>query len=99
MRIRWLVFSVVAGAFVALAVACGGGDGDGGDRNYPDQVRNNYMTSCTRSGGTQEQCRCTLEAVEAKYNLDEFTQLEQDIAKGQRFEELTSIVTGCATTQ
>ena len=47
------------------------------DRDYPDQVRENFTRECVNSGGVASTCDCSLEAIEALLTLDEFIELEQ----------------------
>jgi hypothetical protein len=85
---EWL--AGLGAAFVLLAASCGGG----GDK-FPDEVRRNFMNSCTSSGGTNEQCACSLEAFEKKYSVEEFEKLEEDLTAGRRANEVAEIVVAC----
>lgn len=82
-------------AMIALSVACFGG-GDNGNK-YPDEVRKNFLGSCTQSGGNDKQCNCALEKLEGKYKLKEFQDLEKRITSGDASaeSELAPVVASC----
>jgi hypothetical protein len=74
---------------MALAVAAAAGCGsDGSDspgpgtavtasgKQFPAEVRKNFIAGCTSSGGSRSQCECALEKVEGRYTLAEYTRLE-----------------------
>ena len=92
---RRFVVGVVGVWAIALAVACSGGDDNG--NKYPDDVRKNFLTTCTQSGGNDKQCNCALGKLEEKYKLKEFQDLEKRITSGDASAEaeLSPIVGAC----
>lgn len=94
-------------AFAALATAlligsltaCSAASGDSHD--YPDQVRDNFITSCEDSAGDQSaMCAPCFEEIEKAFTLDEFTKLDAALADGTASAEdqkkLTDIMMSCA---
>lgn len=77
-------------ALVALA-ACGG-DGNGGGEDYPPAVRDQFIQSCTGSGGTNEQCTCALDRLEDEFTLEEFTEESVKFAQGEPSDEFREAV-------
>lgn len=49
---------------------------------YPQQVRDNYMRSCTSTGGTEKICKCVLDYVEARMSFQEFSEMEKNMTAG-----------------
>lgn len=71
----------------------------GTGRDYPAQVRRNFMTSCALSG-SQAQCACSLESIEQEYTLDEFVELEQHVVNSGTSgmpAQLRQILSDCAS--
>ena len=65
-------------------------------RDYPADVRRAFMASCSVNG-PQSACACALDRIEDEYTLDQFADLEQQIARsGQLPPTVQSIVAGCA---
>ena len=91
---RGFVVGVVGLLAVVVSVACSGGDNG---NKYPDEVRKNFMGSCTQSGGNDKQCNCALEKLEGKYKLKEFQDLEKRITSGDSSaeSELAPVVASC----
>jgi hypothetical protein len=54
---------------------------------YPEEVVQNFMDSCMKSGGNQAQCSCSINKIQERYSFDEFKQVEAEI---QRTNELPS---------
>ena len=81
-------------ALVVLAVGCSGG---GDSKKFPDEVRKNFLETCTTSGANQKQCNCTLEKLEEKYNVEQFRELERRIAAGDASAEaeIAPFVSAC----
>jgi hypothetical protein len=79
---------------VVLSLACSGGDN--GNR-FPDDVRRGFLNTCKDSGGSEKQCTCALEKLEAKYRLKEFQDLERRITSGDAAAEaeLAPVVASC----
>ena len=92
---RRFVLGAVGLAMIALSVACFGG-GDNGNK-YPDEVRKNFLKTCSESGGNDKQCNCAIEKLEAKYKLKEFQDLEKRITSGDASAEaeIAPVVTAC----
>ena len=88
-----LVLSLVGAVVVVASVACSGGDGN----KYPDEVRKNFMSSCTSSGGNDKQCTCALAKLEGKYSLKQFQDLEKRITSGDAAaeSEIGPLVSAC----
>lgn len=84
---------VFGGTLLLLAVSCGGKKND----DYPVQVRQNFLSACQRQGSTAKLCSCSLEKLEAKYSLAEYTKLEQALVTGQRANELIDVIQSCLT--
>ncbi len=79
--LRSLVFAVAA---VSLA-ACGNGGGE----DYPPEVVEQFMSSCTQGGTSEAVCQCALDKFEAKYSAEEFEAHGQRLAEGNPDEEFT----------
>ena len=80
---------VVGVAAVALA-ACGGdggGGGGGGGEDYPDELVDTFMASCTQGGTPESVCQCALDKFEAKYSAEEFAAESVRISQGQPSDE------------
>lgn len=59
-------------AMAVLVCAC--------SRDYPDEVRFEFMKGCTGGEAWKEsRCKCMLEGIEEAYELDEFTHIEKEI--------------------
>lgn len=72
-------------AALAFAVAaCGGGGGD-----YPPEVADSFLSSCTSGGTPRALCQCALDKMEAKYSLEEFTEESTRLAQGTPSEEFS----------
>jgi hypothetical protein len=80
-------------ALVVVSVACDGGD----SKKYPDEVRKNFLDTCTTSGANEKQCRCALEKLEGKFSLQQFQDLEKRITAGDASAEaeIAPLVTQC----
>jgi hypothetical protein len=103
------VSKLVAGVVlvtILVVLACGGGNarstGGGapvptasGGQNYPAEVRQDFMDSCTSTGGSGSQCQCLLAKLEAVYPLQEFIELERDLPSGSRTNELNPLIQAC----
>lgn len=79
--------AAVTGAVAVVIGACGGGGGGGTD--YPAEVTENFLASCTQAGTSQEVCQCALDKLEDKYSLDEFTREAQSLQGGQPSDEFS----------
>jgi hypothetical protein len=44
--------------------------------DFPPAVRANFLTGCFSSGGDESRCRCALEEVEARFDIDEYIEEE-----------------------
>jgi hypothetical protein len=90
---RFRLALVVAGlGLTLLAVSCGGDDKKS---SYPPEVRDNFMDSCTSSGGNERQCKCAWDEITKTIKFEDFVKMEQDIAAGNGGEELVPIITKC----
>jgi hypothetical protein len=86
---------LLAALGLALAVFLAGcGDDDGG---YPAEVKENFLSSCTGNGGTDDACSCVWEKVTAEYSYEEFVKIEDDLAAGRGGEEIIPLIQECIT--
>lgn len=74
MRLRQVGLALLAAFSVA---ACGGGGED-----YPAEVADPFLSSCTSGGTSRAVCQCALDKMEAKYSLDEFAEESTMFAQG-----------------
>ncbi len=66
-------------------------------RNYPSDVRQNFLEACRTAGSTASKCRCALELVEQEFTLSEFVQLDAEMARtGRVSSDLQVLVAGCS---
>ena len=86
---RGLKQLVVGVAAIALA-ACGGGGGE----DYPPEVVDQFLASCTAGGTPESVCQCALDEFEAKYSVEEFQEEAQKLAAGDASEEFTQDLFG-----
>ena len=86
-------------AILLLALASCGGSSDNSHK-YPSKVKDNFMKSCgATSGGSDSAnkvCQCSFDAIQKKYTLKEFNDLEQNITGGGTPTGLIDIVTKCS---
>jgi hypothetical protein len=70
--------------FFAVTITSCGSSGKPGEK-YPDQVRTNFVNSCSGKLPPEykKNCECMLEQVEKKYSLKEYIRLEDDIRAGK----------------
>jgi hypothetical protein len=70
----------------------------GTGRDYPADVRRAFLTNCTPSA-SEPVCSCALEEIEDEYTLEQFVDLERQLADrdGQLTPTLQSIVLRCAS--
>lgn len=80
--------AAVAGAVAVVMAACGGGNGAGGT-DYPPEVTENFLASCTQAGTSQEVCQCALDKLEDKYSLEEFTREAVKLQQGEPSDEFS----------
>jgi len=70
--------------------------GPGGGRDYPVQVRRNFMATCTLNAA-QAQCSCLLERIEEEYTLEEFIELERQIVNSGQPTAIVPLLRACAS--
>ena len=75
-----------------VIAACSEGD-DG--PQYPKEVRDNFLTSCTDADLPERQCRCVLDDIEKEFTVEEFLALEQDLGRLSQLPELQAIALKC----
>jgi hypothetical protein len=76
---------VLVAPLMALAVAaCGGGGED-----YPAEVAEPFLSSCTAGGTSEAVCQCALDKLEEEYSLEEFTEESTAFAQGSASEEFS----------
>lgn len=81
MRLR----QVLIAALAALALAaCGGGGED-----YPAEIAEPFLSSCTAGGTSRAVCQCALDELEAEYSVEEFTEESTRFAQGSASEEFS----------
>jgi len=67
---------------------------------YPPSVVQNFMDACMSTGGGQAYCSCTLEEIQGRYTVDEFSVLETKyLNTGQMPEELAGVMAKCVQAQ
>ena len=59
-----------------------------GPEPYPDDVADNFKTSCVLSGGTATQCECFFEWFEANVSYDDFAAEEVRLVTGTMSDRL-----------
>jgi hypothetical protein len=84
-------------AFCAIAVfafsSCDGGDKT---RTYPTDVRENFLSSCEGGGGSPSECKCMLDEIQKRMDLDEFTRFEERYgANGDLPDEIADAAAEC----
>ncbi len=67
----------------------GNGGGNGGGQDYPEEVVNQFMSSCTDAGTSAEVCQCALDRFEEKYSIEEFQEESVRLSEGQPSEEFS----------
>jgi hypothetical protein len=89
-----VVIAIVAGVGVYLAVRSDDSAPKGSV--FPQQVRENFLTSCGESsGGKAQYCDCVLSQFQQRYSLDEFLALEQRFVNGAAQDELDAVLAPC----
>ena len=81
---------VLAVLLAAAAAACR----DAHDDVYPAEVVQNFMESCTVRGSVGA-CRCTLDAIQRRFTVEEFRALEDRARRGEPPKEMTELVAAC----
>ena len=65
---------VLLGLALSGLLAC-----SGGDRDYSDAVRDNFLDACELTAGQNEgACGCALEEIEEQFTEEEFLELERE---------------------
>jgi hypothetical protein len=67
---------------------------------YPRPIRDAYMASCIREGGTYTTCQCVLLQVETQIPLDKFVKMRETVQAGGDADQAVlaqydKIVAGC----
>lgn len=57
------------------------------DRAYPQETVDAFLKSCESAGSDRTFCTCVFEKVQAKYTLEEFAAIEEQIQSGEPSEE------------
>jgi hypothetical protein len=85
---------LMAFLMMALLFAC---DREGG-AGYPQQVVQNFMSSCTaQPGATEEACKCSIERLQEEMTFEEYQEFEAQVGQGGPIPaEVVDIVSGCA---
>lgn len=72
------------------------GASSGTGRDYPIEVRSNFLASCAANGSAAA-CSCALERIEEQYTFEEFLDVEQDFRRTGTFPPaMLSAVASCA---
>ena len=87
------VAACLIAALVLISAGCSGGD----SKKYPEEVRKNFLETCTTSGANDKQCNCALEKLEAKFTLEQYQDLNRRIVAGEAAAEaeLSPLVSEC----
>jgi hypothetical protein len=83
------VRSLVLAGLLAAA-ACG----ERRDDVYPAEVVRTFMDACTTRGSAAA-CRCTLDAIQRRFTVDEFRALEERARRGDPPREMMELATAC----
>ena len=70
---------------ISLAcIACSPSQPNGAAANgaYPQDVTDEFMKGCTKSGSGDQYCSCVFAKVQTKYSLEEFTEIEAKLKAG-----------------
>lgn len=70
---------------VVLVMAACGGRGE----DYPPEVAEPFLSSCTAGGTSEAVCQCALDKLEEEYSLEEFTEESTAFAQGSASEEFS----------
>lgn len=62
---------------IMAAVLIGGCCG-GSPHEYPKQDVDRFVSECMQSGGTMEECRCSIERIQALWRYDDFKRADRD---------------------
>lgn len=57
------------------------------NRAYPQETVDAFLKSCESAGSDRTFCTCVFEKVQAKYTLEEFAAIEEQIQSGEPSEE------------
>ena len=74
-----------------FAAACG----SGGEQRYPDEVRREYLDSCSAGGSEEAYCGCTLEFFEERYTFAELEELIEAVDRSERLDEFLAVIAAC----
>ena len=87
---------VALAAAVGVYMATRSDDAEVKGKEYPQEVRENFLTSCGESsGGNAQYCACVLTEFQQRYSLDEFVALEQRFVDGAAQGELDAVLQPC----
>jgi hypothetical protein len=64
-------------------------------QQYPAALQKEFMDDCTGAGAGQSTCRCMLDILAVRYNVDAYRELERAISRNERQSELNAIVNVC----
>lgn len=68
---------------------------------YPESLRNNYLNSCIQNSlNRRSLCECTLRKMEARYSVQQFRQIDEDIRERRPIpREILQIIDDCRPRQ
>jgi hypothetical protein len=98
-RLVMPALALAVAPFLTLTAAAqtpeaGGAASPGG---YPANVVETFVHGCIAGGGTQQACTCTLNAIQARYTLQEFAAISSQMhASGQVPSDITADIRACA---
>jgi hypothetical protein len=61
---------------------------------YTQQTLDNFVANCRRSAPASA-CRCSIREIRCRFDAEQFRALEARLTKGERPQELLSVVSGC----
>ena len=64
-------------------------------QQYPAALQKEFMDDCTGAGASQSVCRCMLDILAVRYDVNAYRELEKAISANQRQGELNAIVSAC----
>lgn len=49
---------------------------------YPSEVKQNFVAACTQKGSTEQRCTCMFNAIQSRFDIAEYMQIESTVVKG-----------------
>ncbi len=76
---------------LAVLISCGGGGED-----YPPEIAEPFLNSCSAGGTSRAVCQCALDKLEPKYSVEEFSQESVKFSQGGGSEEFKQDITSAS---